>query len=111
MSTNESLLALARAVYPDYEWKIDGNYPYRMVRMDRYVIFNPAGDDRQYQGASECFVALLCWGMRNGINIRNDEVFWYQGHNDLIAKRISHDNTPASLRAAIVQAAGRVVAG
>lgn len=108
MSDKESLLALAKAVYPDYEWKMDGNYPYRMVRTDRYVIFNPAGDDRQYQGASECFVALLCWAMQNGINPRDDHVFYYIG-DSIRPNFVDHDNSPESFRNSLVQAACRVV--
>lgn len=105
----DAMLRLARAVYPEWEWKVDEGRPYRMVRIDRYEIFAPDGHDAQYSMASRQFCDVLAWALDNGINVRDDEVFWYPTIETIRAERISHDGTASGIRAAVVEAARRVV--
>lgn len=106
MTTKESLLALARAVYPNIEWTSDGGgeSPYVFDLYDG-DIFDPANNDAQA-------IDVLCWllGRDNCNEIDCDVVRFYPNNNPLSEPLcIGHDNTPQSLRAAILAAALRVV--
>ena len=123
MTTQESLLALAKAVYPDVDWLAHaypqgitgtpnrGEHPYNHV----YIRFDPANN-------SEQAMEVLCWLIRaancnafrfGSVDIRQTAIVIgiSMTGDESRASYFDHDNTPASLRAAIVQAACRVVGG
>lgn len=101
MTTTKQLLGLAMAVYPDSEWKMDGGLPYRMVRTDRYEIFAPHGDERQYSMAMHQFCDVLAWLLRKGVVIYPASIVWKCD--------FQHDGTADGLRQAVTDAAVRVM--
>ena len=116
MTTQESLLALAKAVYPKRDWydrhgRACTNEHTTWQAMDgpvsecTVVHFDPANN-------SEQAVEVLCWLMaRDSCNeVCHDTIVFYPRPGRFVTpEHIAHDNTPDSLRAAIVQAACRVV--
>lgn len=118
MTPQESLLALAKAVYPDVDWLAHaypqgvtgtpnrGEHPYNHV----YIRFDPATN-------SEQAMEVLCWlletnheGKQLAVTTNSVRCFTYdEDCEDILCWNTWHKNTPASLRAAIVQAACRVV--
>ena len=110
MTTQESLLALAKAVYGERVYTgagclwIRGEYKFPSPPKNS-ELFDPANN-------SEQAMEVLCWLMaRDSCNeVCHDTIVFYPRPGRFVTpEHIAHDNTPASLRAAIVQAACRVV--
>lgn len=105
MSEQDKMLALAKAVYPDIAWEV-GGVPF-VVYDTRYAngdVFDPLHN-------SEQSMAVLCWLLdQDSCNsVEHDCVRIWFGDDANDSLTFEHDNTPASLRAAILAAALRVV--
>lgn len=111
MTTQESLLALAKAVYPNRAFRADGVRIVYEAKTSWVSLMGPVSSitDVAFDPAnnSEQAMEVLCWLMAQPSFDRLTEnmIETWDAH----INRTRHDNTPASLRAAIVQAACRVV--
>ena len=126
MTTQESLLALARAVYPNRAFRADGVRIVYEAKTSWVSLMGPVSSitDVAFDPAnnSEQAMEVLCWLIRaaNCGAFRNGTVDFRQTAivigvsimgDESRASYFEHDGTPASLRSAIVQAACRVVGG
>lgn len=93
----QSELALARAVFPIYEWD----------NRDGYVRCGTGPYGRTFSPEKSDFPAVLCWLLANGGSVDNKCVeAWVNG---TYFGMEYHDNTPASLAAAVHRAAIRCI--
>ena len=110
MSAENKTLALAHALGYTPTLDMPAGYGVERVILDRpcagSLVFDPVQNDAQA-------MEVLCWLLANGGRKSIDvsayvdafRIFAWDGRG---VRNYQHDNTPASLRAAIVQAAGRV---
>lgn len=116
MTTQESLLALAQAVYPNRAFRADGVRIVYEAKTSWVSLMGPVSSitDVAFDPAnnSEQAMEVLCWLMaRDSCNeVCHDTIVFYPRPGRFVTpEHIAHDNTPDSLRAAIVQAACVVV--
>lgn len=111
MTTQESLLALARAVYPQDAWYFAGKFS-DVISNQGGKVFDPANNDAQA-------MEVLCWlletnhnGKQIAATVNSVRCSTYdEDGEDILCWNEWHKNTPASLRSSIVQAACRLVTG
>lgn len=131
MTTQESLLALAQAVYPNRAFRADGVRIVYEAKTSWVSLMGPVSSitDVAFDPAnnSEQAMEVLCWLMAQHPQHKYDgddytSSFEFAGmyiHQTILLDSYeavavwscSHYKTPASLRSAIVQAACRVVGG
>lgn len=119
MTDQDAMLKLARAVYPESQWEIDG--PQCVCRVDRHGFavenFDPANNDSQA-------VSVLCWLLSPALSMAHPQKQFFTVTSWNIQRmRFTEDidepvlcwsvgiesSDPASFRAAVTKAALRVV--
>ena len=109
MTDQDAMLKLAERAMPEYRWhaSTDGAVMAKVQDVDDLVYFDPATNDSQA-------VAVLLWLLSHDTcnEVYRDGIVFYPSRARFVEPvRIEHDNTPASFRAAVTNAALRVVQG